>query len=186
MCASKNKKPKKRETKQKGETPNQKQRKHDHGPRENKGVTKRYVTSPCILHIPRYTCVGEETKYVVKEGAKGTTPHAKKEERRTNTHVIKHAHKHEPQPYIPIIPPYAPSTAGKKKAQKVWGGYGPWGNNGKATKYVKDTKEAPRVRTTRTQGRKKKENGGKVEEKHGMNPHPRPTHTTCTRSRYRR
>ena len=36
-----------------------------------------YVTTPCILHFPRYTCVGEETKYFVKEGAKRTTLHAK-------------------------------------------------------------------------------------------------------------
>ena len=40
-------------------------------------MTNKYVTTPCILHFPRHTCVGEETKYVVKEGAKGTTRHAK-------------------------------------------------------------------------------------------------------------
>ena len=28
-------------------------------------------------HIHRYTCVDEQTKYVAKEGAQGTTPHAK-------------------------------------------------------------------------------------------------------------
>ena len=32
-------------------------------------MTNKYVTTPCILHIPRYTCVGEEAEYVVKEGA---------------------------------------------------------------------------------------------------------------------
>ena len=42
-------------------------------------MTNKYVTIPCILHFPRYTCVHEETKYVVKEGAKGTT-HARKNE----------------------------------------------------------------------------------------------------------
>ena len=77
--------------KTKGEAQNQKQRKHEtpphanhgrlhangHEPRGNKGMTNKYVTTPCILHFPRYTCVGEETKYVLKEGAEGTTPHAK-------------------------------------------------------------------------------------------------------------
>ena len=35
-------------------------------------MANKYVTSPCN---PRNMCVGEEAKYVVKEGAKGTTPH---------------------------------------------------------------------------------------------------------------
>ena len=84
MCASKNKKPKKRGTKQKErhQTKNKESTTTDH---ENKGMTNKYVTTPCILHIPRYTCVGEETKYVVKEGAKGTTPHAKKNDEPTRT-----------------------------------------------------------------------------------------------------
>ena len=79
----------------------------------------------------------------------------------------------------------------KKKAQKVWGVHGPWENNEKANKYVKNTKEGAKRShhahiPKRTQGRKVKENGDKVKEKHGMKPHPRPTNTTCTRSRYRR
>ena len=77
------------------------------------------------------------------------------------------------------------------KAQKVWGGHGQWGNNEKANKYVKNTKEGAKGAhhariPKRTQSRKVKENGDKVKEKHGMKPHPRPTHTTFTRSRYRR
>ena len=65
------------------------------------------------------------------------------------------------------------------------------GNNEKANKYVKNTKEGAKGAhhariPKRTQGRKVKENGNKVKEKHGMKPHPRSTHTTCTSSRYRR
>ena len=61
-------------------------------------MTNRYVTSPRIPHFTRYRCVGEETKYVVKEGAKGTAPHAKKN-KDTTTHVGKQAYKDEPHPY---------------------------------------------------------------------------------------
>ena len=53
------------------------------------------------------------------------------------------------------------------KAQKVWGGHGQWGNNEKANKYVKNTKEgakgAHHARIPKhTQGRKVKDNGDKV------------------------
>ena len=61
-------------------------------------MVHKYVTSPCIPHLPRYKCVGEETKYLVKEGAKGTTPHAKTNNE-TTAHVVKHAYIHEPRPY---------------------------------------------------------------------------------------
>ena len=61
-------------------------------------MTNKYVTSPCIPHFPRYKCIGEETEYVVKDGAKGTTPHAKPNNK-TAAHVVEHAYKHEPHPY---------------------------------------------------------------------------------------
>ena len=60
-------------------------------------MTNKYVTSPCNSHFPHYRCVGEETKYVVKEGAKGTTPHAKKNNE--TAHTLKHAYKHKPHPH---------------------------------------------------------------------------------------
>ena len=50
-----------------------------------------------------------------------------------------------------------------------------------ANKYVKNaregTKETDRARIhKRTQGCKVQEDGDKIKEKHGMKPHPRPTH----------
>ena len=47
-------------------------------------VKKWYDNQVCYgpmrptYHIHRYTCVDEKTRYVAKEGAQGTTPHAKK------------------------------------------------------------------------------------------------------------
>ena len=101
----------KKEKNTNGEAQGQKQRKHDtpphrnhqrphangHGPKRNKGMANKYVTSPCTPYIPRYMCVGEETKYVVKEGAKGTTPHTRAKSD-TTAHVVKHAYIHEPRP----------------------------------------------------------------------------------------
>ena len=60
-----------------------------------------------------------------------------------------------------------------------------------ANKYVKNAREGTKglARTRkhkRKQGHKIQKDGDKTKEKHGMKPHPRPTHTTCTRSRYRR
>ena len=142
MCASKKKK-KREGNATKRETPNHKKKKSattDHG-------KTRYDNQVCYgpmrhtYRIHRYTYVDEKTKYVAKEGAQGTTPHAKKKERRTATHVRRHARKHKPQPYIPhiysSIGPDRREIHEKKKstkAQKVWGGHGRRGNNEKANK----------------------------------------------------
>ena len=50
-----------------------------------------------------------------------------------------------------------------------------------ANKYVKNAREGAKGtdrtrKHKRTQGRKIQENGDKTKEKHGMKPHPRPTH----------
>ena len=58
------------------------------------------------------------------------------------------------------------------------------------TSKVNDTKEGAKGSNhahipERTQGRKVKEDGDKVKQKDGLKRHPRPTHKTCTHSRYR-
>ena len=50
-----------------------------------------------------------------------------------------------------------------------------------ANKYVKNAREGAKGKDRtrkhkRTQGRKMQEDGDKTKEKHGMKPHPRPTH----------
>ena len=60
-------------------------------------MANKYVTSSCVPDLPCYKCVREETKYVVKEGAKETTPHTKTNNE-TTAHVVKHAYIHEPRP----------------------------------------------------------------------------------------
>ena len=50
-----------------------------------------------------------------------------------------------------------------------------------ANKYVKNVREGAKGKDharkhKRTQGRKVQEDGDKIEEEHGMKPHPRPTH----------
>ena len=51
----------------------------------------RYANQVCYgsmrptYRIHRYTCVDEKTKYVAKEGAQGTTPHAKKNDESPRT-----------------------------------------------------------------------------------------------------
>ena len=61
-------------------------------------MTNKYVTTPCILHFPRYTCVGEENK-VCCEGGRQRDNTARKNQQQTTTHVIKHACQREPHPY---------------------------------------------------------------------------------------
>ena len=79
-------------------------------------------------HIHRYTCVDEKTKYVAKEGAHGTTPHAKKNDEppRTSKGMPTNTNHNHISPIF--FPPKAPTTARyttkKKKttkAQKVMG-----------------------------------------------------------------
>ena len=62
-------------------------------------MANKYVTSTCIPHHVPYICVGEKTKYVAKEGARGTTPQTKPNIQ-TTARVIKHAYIHEPRPYV--------------------------------------------------------------------------------------
>ena len=79
MCASKKKKKREKETqqKEKHQTTNKKDATTDHG-------KTRYDNQVCYgpmrptYRIHRYTYVDEKTKYVAKEGAQGTTPHAEK------------------------------------------------------------------------------------------------------------
>ena len=73
----KKKREKKTQQKEIYQTTNKEDTTTDHG-------QTRYDNQVCYgpmrptYHIHRYTCVDEKTKYVAKEGAQGTTPHAKK------------------------------------------------------------------------------------------------------------
>ena len=69
----------KERNKTKGETPNHKQ-KSTTTARGKQRYDKQVCYGPIhpTYHIPRNTCVDEKTKYVRREGAQGTTPHAKK------------------------------------------------------------------------------------------------------------
>ena len=86
MCASKKKKKREKETqkKEKHQTTNKKDATTDHG-------KTRYDNQVCYgpmrptYRIHRYTYVDENTKYVAKEGAQGTTLHAKKNDERPRT-----------------------------------------------------------------------------------------------------
>ena len=66
-------------------------------------------------------------------------------------------------------------------ALTIGDGHEPRGNNGVANEYVKNAREGAKGtdrarKHKRTQGRKIQEDGDKTKEKHGMKPHPRPTH----------
>ena len=175
-------------------------------------MATKYVTAPCVIHIVSTATYTWKTKYVAKEGAQGTTPHAKKKkkERRTATHVKRHARKHKPQPYIPHI--YSsigpdrrekkkkkfhksakgmgrPQTKGKQGKGEQANVHQPRGNNGTASKYVNDTREGAKGTDhahthTHKQDRNEREDGDRSKEKQGMNPTP-PRPQTHTRSRYR-
>ena len=120
MCASKKKKKREKETqqKEKHQTTNKKDATTDHG-KTRYGNQVCYGPMRHTYRIHRYIYVDEKTKYVAKEGAQGTTPHAKKKkkkERRTATHVKRHARKHKPQPYIShIFSSIGPDRREKKK-----------------------------------------------------------------------
>ena len=150
MCASKKKKREKEtQQKEKHQTTNKKDATTDHG-------KTRYDNQVCYgpmrhtYRIHRYAYVDEKTKYVAKEGAQGTTPHAKKKkkERRTATHVKRHARKHKPQPYIPdIYSSIGPDRREKKKNPQKRKRYGAATDKGETMK--RRTRE--RSPTTRKQ-----------------------------------
>ena len=73
-----------------------------------------------------------------------------------------HAYKRKPSE-APTTARYTTKKKKTTKAQKVWGGHGQWGNNEKANKYVKNTKEGAKGAhhariPKRTQSRKVEEN----------------------------
>ena len=142
MCASKKKKKERRKRNKKRNTKPQtkKTRPRTTGKR---GMTTKYVTAPCVIHIvstATHTWM-RKPSMLRRRAPKGQhrTQKKKKKERRTATHVKRHARKHKPQPYIPhIYSSIGPDRREKKKksskAQKVWGGHGQRGNNEKANK----------------------------------------------------
>ena len=106
MCASKKKKKREKETqqKEKHQTTNKKDATTDHG-KTRYGNQVCYGPMRHTYRIHRYIYVDEKTKYVAKEGAQGTTPHAKKKKKRTtNRHARQKA---RPQTQTTTIyPPY--------------------------------------------------------------------------------
>ena len=119
-------------------------------------MATKYVTAPCVIHIvstATYTWM-RKPSMLRRRAPKGQhrTQKKKKKERRTATHVKRHARKHKPQPYIPhIYSSIGPDRRGKKKknstkAQKVWGGHGQRGNNEKANKRTFTNHEETTVR----------------------------------------
>ena len=158
--------------------------------------------------IHRYTYVDETTKYVAKEGAHRTTPHAKKnnEPPRTSKGVPANTNHNHITPHIySSIGPDRREIHGKKKNQHKRKRYGaatdkgetmkrrtseahqPRGNNGMASKYVnnarEDAKGTDHAHThTHKQGRNEREDGDKSKEKQGMKPHTAPPANTHTLS----
>ena len=68
-----------------------------------RGMTTKYVTAPCVLHIvstATHTWM-RKPSMLRRRAPRDNT--ARKKERRTATHVKRHARKHKPQPYIPHI-----------------------------------------------------------------------------------
>ena len=141
MCASKKKKKERRKRNKKRNTKPQTKKTQ---PRTTgkRGMTTKYVTAPCVLHIvstATHTWM-RKPSMLRRRAPRDNT--ARKKERRTATHVKRHARKHKPQPYIPhiysFIGPDRREIHEKKKkstkAQKVWGGHGQRGNNEKANK----------------------------------------------------
>ena len=114
-------------------------------------MTTKYVTAPCVLHIvstATHTWM-RKPSMLRRRAPRDNT--ARKKERRTATHVKRHARKHKPQPYIPhiysSIGPDRREIHEKKKstkAQKVWRGHGQRGNNEKANKRSPPTRRKQR------------------------------------------
>ena len=157
MCAAKKKKKREKETqqKEKHQTTNKKDATTDHG-KTRYGNQVCYGPMRHTYRIHRYTYVDEKTKYVAKEGAQGTTPHAKKKKKKKRT-TNRHARqKARPQtqtttiypPYLFLHRPRPPREKKKNstKAQKVWGGHGQRGNNEKANKRTFTNHEETTVR----------------------------------------
>ena len=147
----KKKREKETQQKEKHQTTNKKDATTDHG-KTRYGNQVCYGPMRHTYRIHRYIYVDEKTKYVAKEGAQGTTPHAKKKKRTTNRHARQKA---RPQTQTTTIyPPYLflhrPRPPKKKKnstkAQKVWGGHGQRGNNEKANKRTFTNHEETTVR----------------------------------------
>ena len=66
-------------------------------------MTTNYVMAPCVLHIISTATHAYIENTVCCEGGRPRDNTAPKKERRTATHVKRHARKHKPQPYIPHI-----------------------------------------------------------------------------------
>ena len=103
MCASKKKKKRRKHNKRRNTTPQTKKTRPRTAGKQWYDNQVCYGPMHPTYHIHRYTCVDEKTKYVAKEGAQGTTPHAKK--RTTNHHARQKAC---PQTQTTTIyPPYS-------------------------------------------------------------------------------
>ena len=118
MCASKKKKKERRKRNKKRNTKPQtkKTRPRTTGKR---GMTTKYVTAPCVIHIvstATHTWM-RKPSMLRRRAPKGQhRTQKKKKERRTATHVKRHARKHKPQPYIPhIYSSIGPDRREKKK-----------------------------------------------------------------------
>ena len=104
MCASKKEK-KKKERRKRNKKGNTKPQTKKTRPRTTgkRGMTTKYVTAPCVLHIvstATHTWM-RKPSMLRRRAPRDNT--ARKKERRTATHVKRHARKHKPQPYIPHI-----------------------------------------------------------------------------------
>ena len=107
-----------------------------------RGMTTKYVTAPCVIHIvstATHTWM-RKPSMLRRRAPKGQHRTQKKKKRTTNRHARQKA---RPQTQTTTIyPPYLflhrPRPPRKKKkstkAQKVWGGHGQRGNNEKANK----------------------------------------------------
>ena len=151
MCASKKKKKERRKRNKKRNTKPQtkKTRPRTTGKR---GMTTKYVTAPCVIHIvstATHTWMGKPSM-LRRRAPKGQhrTQKKKKKERRTATHVKRHARKHKPQPYIPhIYSSIGPDRREKKKNPQKRKRYGAATDKGETMK--RRTRE--RSPTTRKQ-----------------------------------
>ena len=85
MRVKKKKKKREKETqqKEKHQTTNKKDATTDHG-KTRYGNQVCYGPMRYTYRIHRYIYVEEKAKYVAKEGAQGTTPHAKKKKKKKN------------------------------------------------------------------------------------------------------
>ena len=141
MCASKKKKKERRKRNKKRNTKPQtkKTRPRTTGKR---GMTTKYVTAPCVIHIvstATHTWM-RKPSMLRRRAPKGQHRTQKKKKRTTNRHARQKA---RPQtqtttiypPYLFLHKPRPPrEKKNSTKAQKVWGGHRQGGNNEKANK----------------------------------------------------